>query len=307
MTLSIFRHPACEKHENAPGHIEAPQRYRAVDEVVETLSGISLNEAPRADLTDLSKTHTSTHIERLIALMKGGGGPVDGDTGTNQFSWEASLRASGAVIAAVDAVLKDGGNAFCAVRPPGHHALSDRAMGFCLFNNIAVGAERALSSPLIERVAILDFDVHHGNGTESIFYERSDVLFSSIHQAPWYPGTGAVDDTGRGPGLGYTQNLPLAAGAGDEELLYAWRECIRPLWDTYQPQLIFLSAGFDGDRRDPLAHLNYTPSGYERLSAEILSWATEHGQRSIISVLEGGYHCEALAEDVALHLEALKP
>ncbi len=168
MTLSIFRHPACEKHENAPGHIEAPQRYRAVDEVVETLSGISLNEAPRADLTDLRKAHTSTHVEGLIALMKEGGGAVDGDTGTNQFSWEASLRASGAVIAAVDAVLKDGGNAFCAVRPPGHHALSDRAMGFCLFNNIAVGVERALSSPLIERVAILDFDVHHGNGTESI-------------------------------------------------------------------------------------------------------------------------------------------
>ena len=237
MTLSIFRHPACEKHENAPGHIEAPQRYQAVDEVVEKLSKVSLNEAPRANLADLRKAHTSTHVEDLLALMKGGGGPVDGDTGTNQFSLEASLRASGAVIAAVDAVLKNGGNAFCAVRPPGHHALSDRAMGFCLFNNIAVGVERALSSPLIERVAILDFDVHHGNGTESIFYERSDVLFSSIHQAP-HPGTGSVDDTGRGAGLGYTQNLPLAAGAGDNELLYAWRECIRPLWDTYQPQLI---------------------------------------------------------------------
>ena len=178
-------------------------------------------------------------------------------------------------------------------------------MGFCLFNNVAVGVERALSSSTLNRVAILDFDVHHGNGTEAIFYDRDDVLFTSVHQAPWYPGTGAATDTGRGRGRGFTLNLPLASGAGDHELLRYWHDAIRPAWDEFQPELIFLSAGFDGDERDPLASLNYTPSGYEALTDILCSWAAENQNRSIISVLEGGYNCEALAEDVSVHLDAL--
>lgn len=305
MSFHIFHHPACGKHENAPGHIESPERYRTVDEMLSKKSNLTLEEAPLADLSFIQMTHSRGHIDSLQAHIRSGGGFLDGDTGTNAYSWDASLRAAGATIAAVDYVLRSSQHAFCSIRPPGHHALADRAMGFCLFNNVAIGVERALASAKINRVAILDFDVHHGNGTEAIFYERANVFFSSIHQAPWYPGTGSHTDTGRGPGLGTTQNLPLAAGANDDELLFQWREFIRPAWEKFSPDIIFLSAGFDGDYRDPLAHLNYTPQGYETLTSEVCDWASSHNNLSIVSVLEGGYHCEALAEDVSVHIDVL--
>lgn len=305
MPLSVFHHPSCQAHENAPGHIESPNRYRAIDTMLAAKKDILTHEAPRATRSQLSRVHTASHVERISAHIADGGGPLDADTGTNEHSWEASIRAAGAVVAAVDRAVTDHTHVFCAIRPPGHHAMPDHPMGFCLFNNIAVGVEHALNTLEISRVGIFDFDVHHGNGTEAIFYDRADIHFTSIHEAPWYPGTGRVTDTGSGAGVGTTLNLPLAAGADDASLLDLWLEHVRPAWEAFEPEIIFLSAGFDGDQRDPLANLNYTPGGFERLTSHIVQWSKAAGNLNIISVLEGGYNCEALAEDVSVHLDAL--
>jgi acetoin utilization deacetylase AcuC-like enzyme len=195
--------------------------------------------------------------------------------------------------------------AFCSVRPPGHHATVAQAMGFCLFDNVACGAEHALGTREVSRVAILDWDVHHGNGTQDIFWERADVLYVSWHQYPFYPGTGAAEDIGVGLGLSTTVNCPIAAGEGDAAYWHAWERRIRPALESFMPELLFISAGFDADRRDPIGGLTVTPAGFVRLSSAVVQWADRNCDGRVISALEGGYGLEALAEDVALHVETL--
>jgi acetoin utilization deacetylase AcuC-like enzyme len=263
-------------------------------------------EPPHVTRDLLEQIHTKRYVDALDSVCARGGGSLDPDTSVVPESWDAALRAAGALEEATRRILAgEWRRAFCSVRPPGHHALPDRAMGFCLFDNVAIGAQAALNSGRVSRVAILDFDVHHGNGTQDIFWTRSDVMYASTHQFPFYPGTGAAEEIGFGAGLGSTVNCPLAAGSGDAELLRAWEDRIRPAFESFGPEMLFLSAGFDADRRDPLAGLTVSARGFASLSEAVVRWADGACGGRVVSVLEGGYSLEALAEDVALHVSAL--
>jgi acetoin utilization deacetylase AcuC-like enzyme len=298
-----------DKHTHGEGHPECPERLDAIREAFarrgleSRLSRIRAQPAPRELL---EAVHTPGHVAALERLCQGGGGAIDPDTRVVPASWDAAVEAAGAAVQAVDAVLAGTWRrAFCSVRPPGHHATVAQAMGFCLFDNVACAAEHALATREVKRVAILDWDVHHGNGTQDIFWERGDVLFVSWHQYPFYPGTGALDDIGAGAGLGATLNCPIAAGEGDGALWQNWEKRVRPALEGFMPELLLISAGFDADRRDPLGGLTVTPAGFERLSAAVVAWADANCAGRVISVLEGGYGLEALGEDVSVHAETL--
>jgi acetoin utilization deacetylase AcuC-like enzyme len=248
--------------------------------------------------------HTPEYIASIEQLSARGGGWLDEDTHVGPHTLRAALLAAGAVALAVQRVL-DGAwdRAFCSVRPPGHHASSDQGMGFCIFNNVAVGARAALAR--VERVAILDWDAHHGNGTQSLFARVGRVLYASWHQSPFYPDTGLPSETGEGPGRGTVVNCPLHPGADDAALLAAWTTRIQPALCSFRPDLLLISAGFDGDARDPLTDLAITTAGFGALSRAVVAWADEHCAGRIVSVLEGGYHLRALGEDVTAHVNAL--
>jgi acetoin utilization deacetylase AcuC-like enzyme len=221
-------------------------------------------------------------------------------------SYRVARLAVGGALAAVDAVTRDQvRNAFTAVRPPGHHALRDRAMGFCLFNNIAIAARYVQEHHGLERVLIVDWDVHHGNGTQAIFYEDPTVLYFSTHQYPFYPGTGAANETGAGAGLGFTVNAPLPAGSGDEEITTAFRGKLIPAAEAFRPQFVLVSAGFDAHRDDPLALLRVTEAGYAALTGIVLDLADRFAGGRLVSLLEGGYNLQALARSVEAHLRVL--
>jgi acetoin utilization deacetylase AcuC-like enzyme len=253
----------------------------------------------------LARVHEPAYIERVRTMAAEGGGMLDPDTWVVAASWEAAQLAAGGVAQAAREVMAGGWQrAFCLVRPPGHHAARDHGAGFCLFNNVAVGVEAALDAGA-ERVAIFDWDVHHGDGTQAIFWGRDDVLYASCHQFPYYPGTGARDEVGGDAGRGTTLNCPLPAGAGDDELLAAWRQRVRPALADFAPDLVFVSCGFDADARDELAGLSVTTGGFETLSREVVAFADEVCGGRLVSVLEGGYDLEALADDAAVHVEAL--
>ena len=298
-----------DAHSNGRNHPECPERLHAIRDKIyaSTLSStlITHSASPVCDSL-LARIHTDNHIKQVYETSSRGGGSFDGDTACTPESWEAAVHAAGAVVEAVNQVLNGHWDrAFCSVRPPGHHATQDKVMGFCLFNNIALGAESALQHPDIRRVAILDWDVHHGNGTQDIFYERDDVMFASIHQYPHYPGSGSSSERGRGRGEELTINCPLPAGSGDALFIQAWRETIMPAFDKFDPDLIMVSAGFDADARDPLGGLRISPAGFERLTDEVVTSALSWCKGRVISSLEGGYDVHALAEDVAVHLDAL--
>lgn len=300
---------AFDGHHNGPGHPECPDRLFAIRERLEggSLSSKLERASPEAaSVEQIAKVHEAGYVAGLERVCQAGGGMLDGDTGCVEASFEAARLAAGAVVGAVDRVL-DGTwrRAFCSVRPPGHHARPSIGMGFCLFDNVAIAAEAALAREGIERVAILDWDVHHGNGTQEIFWERGDVLFASWHQFPFYPGTGAAHEVGEGEGEGKTVNCPVARGGGDAEYLAAWDRKVRPALDDFQPQLVLVSAGFDADARDPLAGLNLSRDGFQALSAAVVAWADEHCQGRVVSALEGGYDLAALADDVEAHLETM--
>lgn len=266
---------------------------------------LSLEPALPVDRSLLERLHEPSYIQHIEALCARGGGRLDADTSVVPESWDAALKSAGAVTQAVDNVLAGAWErAFCSVRPPGHHASAARAMGFCLFGNAAVGAQAALDAGL-SRVAILDWDVHHGNGTQGMFWERPDVLFASWHQYPFYPGTGRADEIGAGAGRGYTVNCPLPAGSGEREYLACWNERIKPALEAHESELVIISAGFDSDHRDPLGGHTLDAAAYEKLSAAIVNWADRHCGGRVISVLEGGYSLEALEEDVAVHVATL--
>ncbi len=243
--------------------------------------------------------HPAAYVRAIEQACAHGPGVLDPDTSVSPGSWEAARRAVGAVTLAIDQVCTGALHAaFCAVRPPGHHALSDRAMGFCLFNNIAIAARYAQQHHGLERILIVDWDVHHGNGTEAIVTGDETILYFSTHQFPFYPGTG-------GCAHGNVLNVPLPAGAGDAQLVQAFREQLLPRADAFRPQLILISAGFDAHREDPLAGLQATTAGYGRLTGLVREIADQHCGGRLVSALEGGYHLPALAASVEAHLQAL--
>ena len=308
MTVGIVYDERYLAHD-APGHPERAARLVAAREAL-TEAGLweRLTPIPArpADDADLARVHSPEHVER-VRRTAGAGGIVwfDADTYACPASAEAAQVAAGGVCAAVDAVM-DGGvsSAFCAVRPPGHHALRDRAMGFCLFNNVAVAARYARGVCGVGRVLIIDWDVHHGNGTQAIFYGDGDVMYVSTHQWPFYPGTGAAGDAGEGTGEGTTLNYPLSCGEGDEEFLAALDDGLAAAGE-FEPQFTFISAGFDGHRDDPLAGLRLTEEAYAEATRRIRRLADRTAGGRVVSVLEGGYDLDALGRSVAAHVAAL--
>lgn len=305
MTTLLYTHEACLAHEPGNYHPECPDRLRAVLTALAQpeFAALDRREAPRADLEDIARIHPRPHIEHILnSVPRSGHIAIDADTVMSPGSGEAALRAAGAVCAAVDAVVAGKAtNAFCAVRPPGHHAEPLHPMGFCLFNNVAIGALRAREVHGLERVAVIDFDVHHGNGTQAAFAEDSKLFYASTHQWPLYPGTGDSTETG----VGNIVNVPLRPMAGSHHFRQAFTETILPALDDFAPDLILVSAGFDAHRSDPLAQLQLEEGDYAWVTKELLACADRHAKGRLVSSLEGGYDLRALAASAAAHVRAL--
>ena len=301
--MRIHAHPACLLHDTGPDHVERPERLREVTKALRAaFPALEWREAPRATRGQLLRAHTPGLLDLVLETRPASRLMLDPDTVLSPDSDEAALRAAGAAAAAVDAVLVWlDTRVFCAVRPPGHHATRDAAMGFCLFNNIAIAALHALDAHGLQRVAIVDFDVHHGNGTQAIFEQDRRVLFASSHQWPLYPGSGAGNETG----AGNIVNAPLPADADGTLFRAAWTETLLPAIDAFRPQLLLVSAGFDAHRRDPLAQLRLEAEDYAWITRELVRLANRHCGGRIVSSLEGGYDLEALRESVVAHVGEL--
>ena len=301
-----FRHPLSLEHQTGP-HPENPRRIEAIEARMESLGWLGMErvEAPEATREQLERVHTPAHIDLIESISARGGGMIDLDTVASARSYDAALRAAGGAAAAADRLLAGEAQfAFVGQRPPGHHTERDRAMGFCLFNNVAVAADQAIAEGGVERILVLDWDVHHGNGTEEIFYESDRVLYASIHQSPLYPGTGAPGDIGIGAGEGYTVNLPVPPGAGSDEFLALVQHVVVPLAREYQPGLLAISAGYDAHRDDPLAQCRLDEAAYADMAATMRELGAEL-EAPILVCLEGGYDLGALSASVAATLEAL--
>jgi acetoin utilization deacetylase AcuC-like enzyme len=308
--MLYFSHPSSLEHDprqGLPGHPERPERLQAIEAALAERDwlGWERREAPEASEAELMLVHPPEHIERIRALSRSGGGAIDLDTYAGEASYEAALHAAGGACAMTRALVDGEAEAgFCALRPPGHHAEPDRAMGFCLFDSVAVAAALAIAELGLERVFIFDWDVHHGNGTAEIFRRRSDVLFASIHQGGIFPGTGAREDTGSGPGEGHTINLPVPAGSDEELWLALLEDEVLSAAADFEPQLVLISAGFDAPHDDPLAECRLEASSFERMAAIVKGAAAGWGA-PVGAVLEGGYDLGALAESVVATLTAL--
>lgn len=308
MTTGYLYSPVFLEHAE-PGHPEAPERLtailRALDETGVRARLVPLDPIPATDAHILA-AHTREHLTRVQQLVARGGGHFDADTYANARSYDAACLAAGALVRAVDAVLHgEVDNAFALVRPPGHHATRTRAMGFCLFNNIAIAAHHALTAHQLERVLIVDYDVHHGNGTQDIFYTSPRVLYFSTHQYPHYPGTGDWREIGEGAGAGFTVNVPLPPRVGDAGFQCIFDDFLAPLAERYQPQLILVSAGYDAHWSDPLAMENLSIAGYGAIARTLVASARELCAGRIVFTLEGGYHLPALAYGVVATFHAL--
>ena len=311
MTTLHLTHPVFLEHDTGPGHPERPDRMRAIDKALshEFFAPLKREEAPLRDDVEqwIALAHPQAYIDRIKALRPAPGGhPVhlDGDTLLSSGSWEAALRAVGAGLRAVDAVMdKSSGlaNAFCQVRPCGHHAETARAMGFCIFNNVAIAAMYARAKYGAERVAVVDFDVHHGNGTQDIFWSDKDLYFASTHQMPLYPGTGALGETG----VGNVFNAPLRPGDGGEPFREAMESRILPSLKSFGPDVVLISAGFDAHRDDPLANLQLVESDFAWATRALAEVAHRQAGGRLVSVLEGGYNLTGLARSVAVHVKEL--
>lgn len=306
MSTALVTHPDCLRHELPPGHPESADRLRAVLKAMEAeaFSSLLRVQAPKVTLEQLAGVHTRPFIDGILQMIPSAGHAyIDGDTPISPGSGDAALYAAGAVVRAVDMVMQgEAMNAFCAIRPPGHHAQSNRAMGFCLFNNVAAGAAWARRRWGLTRVAVVDFDVHHGNGTQEIFERNADLFYASTHQAPFYPGTGATSETGI---AGNIVNAPLPAGADGADFRAAMRERILPALDAFQPELILISAGFDAHYNDPLAGLALREEDFVWATRAIMAIADAHCLGRVVSALEGGYDLHALALSATAHVRAL--
>jgi acetoin utilization deacetylase AcuC-like enzyme len=305
-----FHHRACLEHDPraySPYHPDTPERLLAIERVLgeRGWAGWERREAPALEESLLELVHTPAHVERIRELSLAGGGAIDADTFVGEPSYRAALHAAGGACE-MTRVLMAGEErvGFCGVRPSGHHAEADRAMGFCLFNNVAVAAEFSIRELGARRVFILDWDVHHGNGTAEIFRYRRDVLFASLHQGGIYPGTGPFEDVGSGPGEGYTINLPVPAGSEEQDWLSLLEHVVLPAARSFEPDLVLLSAGFDAHVSDPLAGCRLETDSFAEMTRHVRRFADER-ELPIGAVLEGGYEPQALADSVLVTLEAL--
>jgi acetoin utilization deacetylase AcuC-like enzyme len=302
----LYTHPAALDHVTPPGHPEQVDRIRSVLAALDDgrFAALDRHEAPLADRSDVLRCHPESYIDRVEAAIPAEGWvSLDADTHVSPGSLLAALRGVGGCVAAVDAVMAgDAPNAFVAMRPPGHHAETATAMGFCLFGNAAIAAKRALDHHGLNRVAVLDFDVHHGNGTQDLLWDEPRSLFASSHQMPLYPGTGAAHETGA---HGNVINVPLAPMTGGAQMRRAWADMILPAVDDFAPELVIISAGFDAHADDPLANLNWSTADFVWITHAICEVADAHAGGRVVSTLEGGYDLTALAASVAAHVEVL--
>jgi acetoin utilization deacetylase AcuC-like enzyme len=299
-------HPASLEHDTGV-HPERAARIVAIEQELARHDWLGMEriEAPQVPVETLTAIHPARYMRAIEELCLAGGGAIDSDTFVVEASYEAALRAAGGAVRLVDLLLSgDAPSGLSALRPPGHHAEPARAMGFCLFNNVAVAAQHALDAHRLERVLVLDWDVHHGNGTNAAFHASPNVLFVSLHEWPLYPGTGPASDVGSGAGTGFTVNIPTAAGAGDAVYSSLLEHVIAPLALSYQPQLVLISAGFDAHRDDPLAGLQLTTDGFAALAGTVRRFAAEL-EVPLGAVLEGGYDLRALAASTAATLRVL--
>ncbi len=309
MTL-LYTDPLFLKHETG-NHPEKPDRLRSITarlEKAELPKKCAAGEYKPLTEEAVLKLHGAKQVQSVKQIAEHGGGNIDADTVLSKDSFTVALAAAGACVAAVDAVMKGTEpNALCLVRPPGHHATPTRSMGFCLFNNIALAAHHARQAHKLTRILIVDFDVHHGNGTQDIFYEAGDVLFFSIHRYGngFYPGTGAADETGKGKGQGYTLNAPIKFGTSRKDYHAAFRAALEKAADKIKPELVLVSAGFDAHAKDPIGSLGLEVEDFTTLTREVLAVAKTHAKGRLVSCLEGGYNLQMLAESVQAHLEEL--
>ncbi|MZR32113.1 histone deacetylase family protein [Sneathiella litorea] len=305
MTTYLFTHRDCLFHDTGTGHPERADRLRAVLHKLdlENFPMLERRDAPLASQEQLALAHDKAHLDYLVTRAPSVGIiELDPDTKMSPGSQTAAQYAAGAVIAAIDVVMDEAKtNAFCAIRPPGHHAEADHAMGFCLYNNVAIGAYYARKKYNLERIAVVDFDVHHGNGTQAIFERDPGMFYASTHQAHFYPGTGDASETG----VGNIVNVPLVAGSGSRAFREAYDNVILPALEAFRPELIIISAGFDGHEKDPLANLNLTAADFGWITKKLVAIADSQSGGRIVSALEGGYDLEGLAEGVDAHVKAL--
>ena len=297
-----------QRHETG-NHVECKERLTAIDTVLKKtkLGEQLLHISPRAaSIDEIAAVHDGEYIRSLKAEIDSGGGWLDPDTYASPGSWEAAIHAAGGAMSAVEHVMDSSADGvFAAVRPPGHHAVHSHQMGFCLFNNAAIAARFALANYDIKRVLIIDFDVHHGNGTQEAFYSDPQVLYFSTHEYPWYPFTGPAEETGKGAGEGYNVNVPLEAGLGDNEYLQVFNEVLAPVATRFQPDLVIVSAGYDAHWQDTISNMTLTTMGFARMTKIIKAISDEFCRGHLIFTLEGGYNRTALAYSVAATLELL--
>lgn len=306
----LFADARCQHHDTGDGHPESPARFTAVLEGLKRaglLEKVTRIEPRTVTGADLELAHTTDYLRRAEHdILSGASQLSTGDTSICEASWEAACLAVGGAMAAVDAVMSGQvANAFCAGRPPGHHATADRGMGFCVLNNIAIAARHAQRRHGIGRVLIVDWDVHHGNGTQDIFYEDGSVFFFSTHQSPWYPGTGQARETGAGAGKGTTLNCPLPAGSGRTEIFDAFEEQLLPAMEKFQPEFILISAGFDSRAGDPLGDFLLTDADFADLTKIVRGMADQYAKSRVVSLQEGGYNLSGLASAAVAHVKAL--
>ena len=311
MKTALIHHPIYQKHDTGIGHPETPKRYevvmKALENDVNLWESLNIIEAEKVSRGIIQAAHTKEHFNKIETAFENGVEYLDADTVVSMHSFDAAIYAAGGVCRAVDAVMKgEAKNAFVAVRPPGHHATAENAMGFCLFNNVAVAARYAQNKyKEIERVAIVDWDVHHGNGTQGIFFDDPSVFFFSMHQYPWYPGSGARGETGFGRGAGYTLNVPVKAHTKADSQKRMFENALGDIHKNFQPDLIMISAGFDAHSTDPLGQLKLENNDFMQMTRTVKQWADEVCAGRIISCLEGGYNLETLGETVKNHVVEL--
>ncbi len=305
MTTNYYRHPICLEHDPGPRHPESPERLRAVEKALAEVHVPDLKwlEAPKAKIGQIARVHPESHVQKVLeSVPKTGYLHLDPDTVMSPATGEAALHAAGALVAAVDAVAAGTAqNAFCAVRPCGHHAEATRPMGFCIFNNVAIGALHAHIEHRYKNIAVVDFDVHHGNGTQESFRQNANLFFASSHQYPFYPGTGMRSDIG----VGNIINEPLSEGAGSNEFRASWKDRILPALMDFNPDFLLISAGFDAHESDPLAGLNLTDNDFQWVTKELLKIAKHCCDGRVVSVMEGGYNLEVLGQCVVSHVREL--